>query len=207
MINELQVIKEGSKTGIRLEPIRGNYQVSMKFMTSRSNYAEEERIAEWMLKGKNNRIQKDLKTGTNYRLIMCLPIRKNLTALIREEGNYSLGSHELLPEEYFKETSDMNHLLHIDQYVIKEVKTKKENLSMACTDYIIDYRKVHKIILQPKETTTLGKNMDLEHSDDIHFDSFYLAVNNIIANNIIANKMQDILLNNWIFWLHRIFFK
>ena len=99
-------------------------------------------VPEWMTKGKTTLIQKDTSkrtTPNNYRPIIFLPIVwKILTAQIREEIFYSLTSHGLFPDEQkwcHKGSRGTPELLYIDQYIVKESKTRQKNLAMAWIDY------------------------------------------------------------------------
>ena len=63
---------------------------------------------------------------------------KILTAEIREEINYSLTSRRVFPEEQEgcrKVSRGKAELLHIDQHIINESKTRRKNLNMAWIGY------------------------------------------------------------------------
>ena len=112
---------------------------------------QEEHVPEWMIKGKITLIQKDPFKGTapnKYRPITRLRMTwKILIAQIREEIYYSLTSRGLFPEEqkgYCKGPRGTGELLHIDQHILNESKTRRENPAMAW----IDYKKAYDIIPQ-----------------------------------------------------------
>ena len=104
-----------------------------------------------MTKGKTTLIQKDPSKGTapnNYRLITCLLMMWKISiAQIREEIYYSLTSRRLFPEEQKlcrKGSKGTTELLYIDQQILNESKTRRENLAMAW----IDYKKAYDMVPQ-----------------------------------------------------------
>ena len=83
-------------------------------------------------------IQKDPLKGTdptNYRTITCLPMMwKIITAQIRKQIYYSLISHGISPKELKgcpKRTRGTEELLHKDQHILNESKTRWKNLAIA----------------------------------------------------------------------------
>ena len=106
-------------------------------------------VPEWMTKGRTTLIQKDLNKGTatnNYRPITCLQMMwKILTAQIREEIYHSLTSRGLFPDEQkgcCKGSRGIAELLYIDQHILDESKTRRNNLAMAW----IDYKKAYDMV-------------------------------------------------------------
>ena len=95
-----------------------------------------------MTEGKTALIQKDPSKGTapnNYRPITCIPMTwKILTAHIREKIYDSLTSGGLFPGEQkgcHKGSRGTAELLYIDQHILNESKTRRQNLAMAWIDY------------------------------------------------------------------------
>ena len=91
-----------------------------------------------MTKGKPTLIQKDPSKGTasnNYRPITCLPMTwKILTAQIREKIYFSLTSRGLFPDQQKgcrKGSRGIAELLYIDQHIVNEIKSRRNNLAMA----------------------------------------------------------------------------
>ena len=94
-------------------------------------------------------IQKDTQKGTApkyYRSMTCLPMMcKILIAQIWKGIYYSLISRRLFPKEqkgYHKATSGSGNLLHIDQHILKESKTKRKNKAIA----MIDHKKAYDMV-------------------------------------------------------------
>ena len=85
---------------------------------------------------------------TNHRPIMCQPMMwKILTAQIREQIYYSLISRGIFTDEekgFRKRTRVTEELLHIDQHILHESKTKRKNLAFAW----IDYKKANDMVPQ-----------------------------------------------------------
>ena len=103
---------------------------------------EEGNVPDWMTKGKTVSIQKDKSKGnvaSNYTPITCLPLVWKLMTGIIPEKIYSFLSTEFgLPEEQKgcrKNSRGTNDLLFIDKVILREVKMRKKNLSMAWIDY------------------------------------------------------------------------
>ena len=112
---------------------------------------QDAQVPEWITKGKTTLIQKDPNKGTapnNYRPTACLPMMwKILTAQIRGKIYYSLTSHGLFPDEqkgYRKGSRGNSELLYIDQHILNESKTRRENLAMA----LIDYKNAYDMVPQ-----------------------------------------------------------
>ena len=87
-------------------------------------------------------MQKDKEKGkaaSNYRPIICLPlVWKLLTGVIAEEVYGLLDENLLLPQEQTgcrRKSRGTNGLLFIDKMIMREVKMRKRNLSMAWIDY------------------------------------------------------------------------
>ena len=94
-------------------------------------------------------LQKDKSKGnvaSNYRPITCLPLMwKLLTGVIVDRRYAHLYQEKLLPEEQkgcWKSSRGTNDLLYIDRAVIKEVKSRKKNLSMVW----IHYKKAYDMV-------------------------------------------------------------
>ena len=130
----------------------------------------------WLTRGMTSLLQKDKSKGniaSNYRPITCLPlIWKLLTGVIADQLYAHLDQEKLLPEEQkgcregYRGTND---LLYIDRAVIKEVKSRNTNLTMAW----IDYKKVYDMV---------------PHSWIIEcLDLFGVAEN---IKNLLANSME-----------------
>ena len=89
-----------------------------------------------LIKGKGN-------VTSNYRPITCLPLMwKLLTGVIADQMYAHLDQEKLLPEEQKgcrKGSRGTNDLLYIDRAVIKEVKSRSENLAMAWIGYKKSY--------------------------------------------------------------------
>ena len=116
-----------------------------------NRYLQDTQVPEWMTKGKTTLIQKDPCKGTvpsNYRPLTCLPVMwKILIAQKREKFYYSLTSRGLFPDEEkggCKGSRGTAELLYIDQYILNESKTRRENLAMAW----IDYKKAYDMVPQ-----------------------------------------------------------
>ena len=110
---------------------------------------EEGKTPLWMAKGRAFFIQKDKSKGTvasNYRPITCLPLAwKLLTGIFSDEIYRYLEGQELLPEEQKgcrRKSKGTGDLLYIDKMILKEVKHRRKNLSMAW----VDYRKAYDMI-------------------------------------------------------------
>ena len=106
-----------------------------------NRFLQETHVPEWMTKRRAILIQKDPRKRTtpdNYRPIMCLPMMwKILTAQLKEEIYFSLISRGLFPEEQkgcCKGARNTGELLNIDQHILNESKTRRENIAMAWID-------------------------------------------------------------------------
>ena len=119
----------------------------------------------WMEKGRTVLMQIDKEKGkaaSNYRPITCLPlVWKLLTGIIAEEVYGFLDTNLLLREEQKvcrRKSRRTNNLLFIDQMIIKEVKIRKRNLSMAWIDYNKAYDMVpHSWIIDCLETVGINE--------------------------------------------------
>ena len=96
----------------------------------------------WLTRARTSLLQKDKSKGnvaSNYRPITCLPLMwKLLTGVIADQIYAHLDREKLLPEdqkECRKGSRGTNDLLYIDRAVIKEVRSRNKNLSMAWIDY------------------------------------------------------------------------
>ena len=126
------------------------------------NRCLEERDIQMDDQGKTTQIQNEPKkeiTPNNYWPKTYPPMMlKILTAQIREEIYFSFISYGLFSKEQpecRKGTKVTEQLLYIDQYILKESKTRRKNVAMAWTDnkrydlvpqsWIIDCLKMYKI--------------------------------------------------------------
>ena len=86
------------------------------------------------------------KTASNYRPITCLPlVCKFLTGVIADKVYGFLDTNLLLPQEqkeYRRKSRGTNDLLFIDKMIMREVKMRKRNLSMAW----IGYKKAYDMV-------------------------------------------------------------
>ena len=106
-------------------------------------------VPSWFTKARTSLLRKDKSEGnlaSNYRPITCLPLMyKLLTGVIADQIYAHLDQEKLLPEEQKecrKGSTGTNDLLYIDRAVMKEVKSRNTNLSMAW----IDYKKAYDMI-------------------------------------------------------------
>ena len=95
----------------------------------------------WLTRGRTSLLQKDRSkdnVASNYRPITCLPLMwKLLIGVIANETYAYLDQEKLLSEEQKgcrKSSRGINDLLYIDRAVIKEVKSRNQNLEMAWID-------------------------------------------------------------------------
>ena len=163
MTRELEGLEEGLKAEIYIDLLKmtlkktsnwktpghdGIHGFWFKKLTSNrlaqemNRYLQEAEVPDWMTKGKNTLIQKDLSKGiapNNYKPIICLPMMwKILIAQIREEIYYSLTSRRLFPEEQkgcCQGSRSTTELFCIDQHIPNESKTRRKNLAMAWINY------------------------------------------------------------------------
>ena len=106
-------------------------------------------VPSWLTKGRAALLQTDKSKGnivSNCRHETCLPLMwKLLTGIIADQIYGYLVQQKLLSEEQercrkrFIETKD---LLYINRVVIRQMKSRKKNLAMAC----IDYKKAYDIV-------------------------------------------------------------
>ena len=108
-------------------------------------------VPDWMTKEKTTLVQKYPSKGTapnNYRPITCLRMTwKILIAQMREAIYYSLTSRGLIPEEQKvcrKGSRGTAELLWIDQHILNESNTGRENLATVW----IDYKKAYDMVPQ-----------------------------------------------------------
>ena len=112
-----------------------------RLATEMNKYIQKAEIPAWMTKVKTTVIQKDPLKGTvpsNYWPITYLPMMwKILTVQIREKIYNSLISRGIFPNEKNgcrKRTRDTEELQYIDQHILNESKTRRQNLPMAWID-------------------------------------------------------------------------
>ena len=109
----------------------------------------------WLTRGRTSLLQKDKSkrnVASNYRPITWLPLMwKLLTGVIADQIYAHLDQEKLLTEEQkgcrkgSRGTNDLlyiDSLLYIDRAVIKEVKSRNKNLTMAW----IDYKKAYDMV-------------------------------------------------------------
>ena len=111
---------------------------------------ENGNVLMWMTKGRRILRQKEKekgKTASNYRPITFLSlVLKLLTGIIAEKNYGFLDTNLLLPQEQKRcrrKCRGMDDRLFIDKIIMREVKMKKQNLSIALTDY----KKVYDMVL------------------------------------------------------------
>ena len=112
-------------------------------------------------------LQKDKSKGnvaSNYRPITCLPlIRKLLTGVIADQVYSHLDQEKLLPVEQKgcrRGSRGINDLLYIDRAVIKEVKSRNNNLAMTWIDYEKAYDMVpHSWIIECLDFFGVAENI------------------------------------------------
>ena len=113
----------------------------------------------WSRKAENRII------SSNYRPIMCLPMRV-LTTQIREEIYYSLESCNLFLEEqkvWYKGILETNGLFYTDEHIQKEEKTRKKK---KCNHGIDRLEKVHMTWSRKYESENIQNiktNCKLDH--------------------------------------------
>ena len=108
-------------------------------------------VPSWLTSRRTSLLQKDKSKGnvaSNYGPITCLPLMwKLLTGVIADQIYANLDQEKMLPEEQKgcivqKGSRETNNLLYIDRAVIKEVKSRNKNLTMAW----INYRKAYDMV-------------------------------------------------------------
>ena len=123
----------------------------------------------WLTRGRSSLLQKDKSKGSvasNYRPIICLPsMWKLLTGVIADQIYAHLDQETLLPEEQKgcrKGSRGTNDLFYIDRAVIKEVKSRNENLAMAWIDYKKAYDMVppHSCIMECLDLFVVAENIE-----------------------------------------------
>ena len=102
------------------------------------------------------------KAASNYRPITCLPLVWTLiTGVIAEEVHGFLDINLLLSQEQKgcrRKSRGTNDLLFIDKMIMRQVKTRKRNLSMAWIDYKKAYDMVpHSWIIDCLETVGINE--------------------------------------------------
>ena len=121
----------------------------------------------WMTKGRTILTQKDKekdKAASKYRPIICLPlVWKLLTGVTAEEIYGFLNTNLLLPQKQKgcrRKSRGTNDLLFIDKMIMREVKMRKQNLSMAWIGYKKAYDMVpHSWIIDCLETVGINENI------------------------------------------------
>ena len=124
-------------------------------------------VPSWLTKGRTALLQKDKSKGTianNYRPITCLPLmRKLLPGVVADQIYGHFDQQKLLPEEQNgcrKRSRGTNDLLYIDKAVIREVTSRKNNLSMTWIDYKKPYDMVpHSWIEECLELFGVAENI------------------------------------------------
>ena len=120
-----------------------------------------------MIKGRTILTQKDVekrKAASNYRPITCLPLVWKLqTSVITKEIYAFLDTNLLIPQEQKggrRKSRGTNDLLFIDKMIMREVKIRKQNLSMAWIDYKKHYDMVpHSWIINRLETVGINEKI------------------------------------------------
>ena len=138
-----------------------------KLLNNLAQCIEEGNVPDWMTKGRTVLIQKDKSKGnvaSNYRPITCLPlVWKLMTGILAEEIYGFLSTEIGLPEEQKgcrKNSRGTNDLLFIDKMILREVKMRKKNLSMAWIDYKKAYDMVpHSWILECLEALGIDEGI------------------------------------------------
>ena len=113
-------------------------------------------VPDWLTRERTSLLQKDKSKGnvaSNYRPVTCLPLMwKLLTGVIADKIYAHLDQEKLLPEEHKgcrKDSRGTNDLLNIDRTVIKEVKSRNQNLAMPWIGYKKPYDMVpHSRIIE-----------------------------------------------------------
>ena len=121
----------------------------------------------WMTKGRTILTQKDKekdKAASKYRPIVCLPlVWKLLTGVTAEEIYGFLNTNLLLPQKQKgcrRKSRGTNDLLFIDKMIMREVKMRKQNLSMVWIGYKKAYDMVpHSWIVDCSETVGINENV------------------------------------------------
>ena len=107
----------------------------------------------WLTKERTALLQKNKSKGnnitSNYRPIACFPLMWRLLSVVFADQIYGrLDQQKLLPEEQKgcrKRSRGTNELLYIARAVIREVKSRKNDLAMVW----VDYKKVFVLALVP----------------------------------------------------------
>ena len=110
-------------------------------------------------------LQKVRVRASNYRPITCLALMwKLLTGVIADQIYAHLHQQKLLPEQQKgcrKVSRGTNELLYIDGAVIKEVKSRNQNLAMAWIDYKKAYDMVsHSWIIECFDLFRVAENIN-----------------------------------------------
>ena len=121
----------------------------------------------WLTRGRTSLLQKDKSKGnvaSNSRPITCWPLMwKLLTGVIADQIYADLDQEKLLPEEQRgcrKGSRGTNDFLYIDRAVIKEVKSRNNNLPMAWIDYKKAYDMVpHSWIIECLDLFGVAENI------------------------------------------------
>ena len=111
-------------------------------------------VPSWLTRGRSSLLLKDKNkenVASNYRSITCLSLMWTLlTGLIADQIYAHLDQDQLLPEEQKgcrKGSRGNNNLLYIDRAVIKEVKSRNNNLAMVWIDFEKTYMVPHSWII------------------------------------------------------------
>ena len=123
-------------------------------------------VPSWLTRGRTSLLQKDKSKGniaSNYRPITRLPLMWKLLAGVIADQIYAHSDQQLLPEEQKgcrKSSRGINDLLYIDRAVIKEVKSRNKNLTMAWIDYKKAYDMVpHSSIIECLDLFGVAENI------------------------------------------------
>ena len=122
-------------------------------------------VPSWLTRGRTSLLQKYKSKGnvaSNYRPITCLPLMWKLLTDVIADQIYAHLDQESLPEEQKgcrKGSRGTNDLLYIDRTVIKEVKSRNENLAMAWIDYKKAYMVPHSWIIECLDLFGVAENI------------------------------------------------
>ena len=118
-------------------------------------------VPSWLTRGRTSLLQKDKSKGnvaSNYRPITCLPLMwKLLTGVIADQIYAHLDQEKLLPEEL---KGCRKGSRGTNRAVIKEVKSRNENLAVAWIDYKKAYDMVpHSWIIECLDLFGVAENI------------------------------------------------
>ena len=120
----------------------------------------------WLTRARTSLLQKDKSKGnvaSNFRPVTWLPLMWILlTGVIVDQIYAHLDQEKLLPEdqkECRKGSRGTNDLLYIDRAVIKEVRSRNKNLSMAWIDYKKAFMIPHLCIIECFDLFGVAENI------------------------------------------------